>query len=75
MIPFLPTVATFNILMKACGTDRFRAKALIKEMKFMGLSPNHISWSVLIDIYGSSRDMKGVKQVDFCSCNDIYTTS
>ncbi|XP_028548148.1 pentatricopeptide repeat-containing protein At5g02830, chloroplastic isoform X2 [Dendrobium catenatum] len=62
VIPFKPTVATFNILMKACGTDHFRAKALIKEMKTMGLSPNHISWSVLIDIYGNAYDMKGVMQ-------------
>ncbi|KAI0526825.1 hypothetical protein KFK09_002417 [Dendrobium nobile] len=62
VIPFKPTVATFNILMKACGTDHFRAKALIKEMKTMGLPPNHISWSVLIDIYGNAYDMKGVMQ-------------
>ncbi|XP_020591216.1 pentatricopeptide repeat-containing protein At5g02830, chloroplastic isoform X2 [Phalaenopsis equestris] len=60
VIAFRPTVATFNILMKACGTNHFRAKALISEMNVMGLSPNHISWSVLIDIYGSAYDMKGV---------------
>ncbi|KAK8919243.1 Pentatricopeptide repeat-containing protein [Platanthera zijinensis] len=62
VIPFKPTVATFNILMKACGTDHFRAKALIKEMKMIGLSPNHISWSILIGIYGNSYDMKGALQ-------------
>lgn len=62
MIPFKPTVATFNILMKACGTDHFRAKVLIKEMKTIGLSPNHISWSILIGIYGNSYDMKGALQ-------------
>ena len=63
MVPLRPTVATFNILMKACGTDYFRAKALMDEMKTLGLSPNYISWSVLIDIYGTSQNSKGAMEV------------
>lgn len=62
-IPFRPTVATFNIMMKACGTDYYRAKALMSEMKAIGLSPSHISWSILIDIYGSSQNTKGAMEV------------
>ncbi|KAL2509474.1 Pentatricopeptide repeat-containing protein [Forsythia ovata] len=52
-VPFRPTTSTYNILMKACGTDYYRAKSLMDEMKTLGLSPNHISWSILIDICGS----------------------
>lgn len=62
-VPFKPTTATYNILMKACGTDYKRAKALMNEMKAIGLSPNQISWSILIDIFGGSRDVKGAMQV------------
>ncbi|ERM95718.1 hypothetical protein AMTRI_Chr08g206910 [Amborella trichopoda] len=62
VIPFKPTVATYNILMKACGTDYYRAQALMDEMKAGGLSPNHISWSILIDICGRSYNMKGAIQ-------------
>ncbi|KAF8402784.1 hypothetical protein HHK36_010875 [Tetracentron sinense] len=62
VVPFLPTTATYNILMKACGTDYYRAKALMDEMKTAGLSPNHISWSILIDIYGGSGNVGGAMQ-------------
>lgn len=63
VIPFRPTISTFNILMKACGTDFHRAKALMNEMKTMGFIPNCISWSVLIDVYGAAQNVKGVMQV------------
>ncbi|XP_074368926.1 pentatricopeptide repeat-containing protein At5g02830, chloroplastic [Apium graveolens] len=62
-VPFKPTTATYNILMKACGTDHKRAKALMHEMKALGLSPNQISWSILIDIFGASRNVKGAMQI------------
>ncbi|KAL5716875.1 hypothetical protein ACHQM5_009986 [Ranunculus cassubicifolius] len=60
--PFTPTIATYNILMKACGTDYYRAKTLMDEMKIDGLSPNHISWSILIDICGSTGNAEGAVQ-------------
>ncbi|XVE76256.1 hypothetical protein DITRI_Ditri12bG0157600 [Diplodiscus trichospermus] len=56
---FTPTTATYNILMKACGNDFYRAKALMDEMKSLGLSPNHVSWSILIDKCGSSGNVEG----------------
>lgn len=62
--PFSPTTSTYNILMKACGTDYFRAKALMDEMKMEGLSPNHISWSILIDIFGGKGNVEGALQVN-----------
>ncbi|KAL8480367.1 hypothetical protein ACS0TY_027056 [Phlomoides rotata] len=62
-VPFTPTTATYNIMMKACGTDYLRAKALMDEMKTFGLSPNHISWSILIDICGSSGSLRGALQI------------
>ncbi|ONK62400.1 uncharacterized protein A4U43_C07F3480 [Asparagus officinalis] len=62
VVPFKPTVATFNILMKACGTDYYRAKAVMEDMKAMGLSPNHISWSILVDICGTSQNTKGAME-------------
>ncbi|KAG9453301.1 hypothetical protein H6P81_006205 [Aristolochia fimbriata] len=62
VVPFRPTVATYNILMKACGTDYIRAKVLIDQMRDAGLSPNHISWSILIDICGSSNNIKAAMQ-------------
>ncbi|RVW39678.1 Pentatricopeptide repeat-containing protein, chloroplastic [Vitis vinifera] len=43
----------------ACGTDYYRAKALMDEMKTAGLSPNHISWSILIDICGGTGNIVG----------------
>lgn len=61
--PFSPTTSTYNILMKACGTDYHRAKALMEEMKAVGLTPNHISWSILIDLCGGSGNVKGALQV------------
>ncbi|XP_009776250.1 pentatricopeptide repeat-containing protein At5g02830, chloroplastic [Nicotiana sylvestris] len=62
-IPFRPTTSTYNILMKACGSDYYRAKALMEEMKKVGLSPNHISWSILIDICGGSGNVEGALQI------------
>lgn len=61
--PFKPTTTTYNILMKACGTDYYRVKALMDEMRTVGLSPNHISWSILIDTCGESGNIKGALQV------------
>lgn len=61
--PFTPTTATYNILMKACGTDYYRAKALMDKMKAVGLSPNHITWSILIDICGGIGNVDGAIQV------------
>lgn len=60
---FAPTTTTYNILMKACGTDYFRARALMEEMRSAGLTPNQISWSILIDICGDSGNVKGAVQV------------
>ncbi|KAL8247403.1 hypothetical protein R6Q59_008619 [Mikania micrantha] len=62
-VPFKPTVSTYNVLMKACGTDHFLAKALMDEMETVGLSPNHISWSTLIGVYGGAGDVKSGVQV------------
>lgn len=62
-VPFAPTTSTYNIMMKACGTDYQRAKALMDEMKTFGLSPNQISWSILIDICGSSWSLRGALRV------------
>ncbi|KAG6499882.1 pentatricopeptide repeat-containing protein At5g02830, chloroplastic-like [Zingiber officinale] len=62
VVPFKPTVPTFNILMKACGSDFYRAKALMDEMKTIGLTPNHISWSTLIDSYGAAHNLSGAMQ-------------
>ncbi|XP_022742977.1 pentatricopeptide repeat-containing protein At5g02830, chloroplastic [Durio zibethinus] len=60
---FKPTTATYNVLMKACGTDYYRAKALMDEMKSLGLSPNHVSWSILIDKCGGSGNVEGAIQI------------
>ncbi|MBA0866659.1 hypothetical protein Goshw_023258 [Gossypium schwendimanii] len=60
---FKPTTATYNILMKACGTDYYHAKALMNEMKSLGLSPNHVSWTILIDICGGSGNVEGAIQI------------
>lgn len=62
-VPFRPTTSTYNILLKACGSDYYRAKHLMDEMKTLGLSPNHISWSILIDICGSSGNVEGAMKV------------
>jgi pentatricopeptide repeat protein len=61
--PFTPTTTTYNILMKACGSDYYHARALMDEMKTVALSPNHISWSILIDICGGLRNVEGAIQV------------
>ncbi|KAI6674982.1 hypothetical protein NL676_002888 [Syzygium grande] len=61
--PFSPTTTTYNILMKACGTDYRRAKALMEEMKAAGLTPNHISWSILIDLCGGAGNVEGALQL------------
>ncbi|XP_028775969.1 pentatricopeptide repeat-containing protein At5g02830, chloroplastic [Neltuma alba] len=61
--PFTPTTTTYNILLKACGSDYYHAKALIKEMKVVGLTPNHISWSTLIDICGASGNVEGALEI------------
>ncbi|OWM64581.1 hypothetical protein CDL15_Pgr020548 [Punica granatum] len=60
---FAPTITTYNILMKACGTDFFRAKALMEEMRSVGLTPNQISWSILIDVCGGSGNVEGAVQI------------
>ncbi|GKV30121.1 hypothetical protein SLEP1_g38977 [Rubroshorea leprosula] len=60
---FRPTTTTYNILMKACGTDYYRGKALMDEMKSLGLSPNYISWSILIDTCGGSGNIQGAIQI------------
>lgn len=62
-VPFKPTTSTYNIMMKACGTDYHRAKDLMEEMKTFGLTPNHISWSILMDVCGGSGNVQGAIQV------------
>nr|BAC42187.2 unknown protein [Arabidopsis thaliana] len=60
---FKPTTATYNILLKACGTDYYRGKELMDEMKSLGLSPNQITWSTLIDMCGGSGDVEGAVRI------------
>lgn len=60
---FKPTTTTYNILMKACCTDYYRVKALMNEMRTVGLSPNHISWTILIDACGGSGNVEGALQI------------
>ena len=60
---FKPTTATYNILLKACGTDYYRGKELMDEMKSLGLARNQITWSTLIDICGGSGDVEGAVRV------------
>ncbi|KAL1200102.1 Pentatricopeptide repeat-containing protein [Cardamine amara subsp. amara] len=60
---FKPTTATYNILLKACGTDYYRGKKLIDEMKSLGLEPNQITWSTLIDMCGNSGDVEGAVRI------------
>lgn len=64
-LPFMPTTATYNILMKACGSDYYHAKSLMDEMHTVGLSPNQITWSILIDICGSSGNVEGALKVTY----------
>ncbi|XP_073222093.1 pentatricopeptide repeat-containing protein At5g02830, chloroplastic isoform X3 [Cicer arietinum] len=61
--PFKPTTSTYNTLLKACGTNYYHAKALINEMKTVGLSPNQISWSILINICGGSENVEGAIEI------------
>ncbi|CAL4922127.1 unnamed protein product [Urochloa decumbens] len=62
MVPFRPTVTTYNILMKACGTNAERAKSVMNEMRRNGLCPDLISWSILMDIHGTSQNRDGAVQ-------------
>ncbi|URE21568.1 PPR repeat [Musa troglodytarum] len=59
-----------GLQLSACGTDYYRAKALMDEMKTMGLTPNRISWSTLIDIYGAAQNIKGAMQA-FRALRDV----
>lgn len=63
VVPFRPTVTTYNILMKACGTNGERAKSVMNEMRRNGLCPDRISWFILMDIYGTSQNRNGAIQV------------
>ena len=63
VVPFRPTVTTYNILMMACGTNDERAKSVMNEMRRSGLCPDRISWSILMDIYGTSQNRNGAIQV------------
>lgn len=62
-VPFRPTTSTYNVLIKACGTDDFRARGLMDEMRTAGIFPNHITWSTLIGVYGGSGDVKRAVQI------------
>uniref|UniRef100_A0A0A9DFU1 Pentacotripeptide-repeat region of PRORP domain-containing protein n=1 Tax=Arundo donax TaxID=35708 RepID=A0A0A9DFU1_ARUDO len=62
VVPFRPTVTTYNILMKACGTNGERAKSVMNEMRRSGLCPDLISWSILMNIYGTSQNRNGAIQ-------------
>lgn len=70
-VPFRPTTSTYNVLIKACGTDDFRARGLMDEMRTAGIFPNHITWSTLIGVYGGSGDVKRAVQVRQNSSNYI----
>ncbi|KAI5426013.1 hypothetical protein KIW84_031726 [Lathyrus oleraceus] len=61
--PFAPTTSTYNILLKACGTNYYHAKAVINEMRTVGLSPNQISWTILVDICGRSENVDGAVEI------------
>lgn len=61
-VPFRPTVTTYNILMMACGTNDERARSIMNEMRRNGLCPDRISWSILMDIYGTSQNRNGAIQ-------------
>ncbi|KAL5218718.1 hypothetical protein ABZP36_019402 [Zizania latifolia] len=62
VVPFRPTATTYNILMKACGTNGERAKSVMNEMRRNGICPDLISWSILINIYGTSQNRDGAIQ-------------
>ncbi|CAN1142872.1 Pentatricopeptide repeat-containing protein At5g02830, chloroplastic [Linum perenne] len=54
--PFAPTKSTYCVLMKACGTNYDRAKALMVEMQQQGLDPDKRCWSILIHMCGASKN-------------------
>jgi len=54
-----PNLVSYNILMKACGSDPKRTQALMVEMESLGFVPDVKSWSILMDAYGSSGDISG----------------
>ncbi|KAL5546242.1 hypothetical protein UlMin_005929 [Ulmus minor] len=62
-VSFTPTTTTYNILMKACGSNYYRAKTLMDEMRSVGLYPNQITWSILIDICGGSGNVEGALHI------------
>lgn len=62
MCQFKPTVVTYNILMRACGSAPYYAKSLMEEMKMHRIWPDHISWSILINAYGNVGDLQGALQ-------------
>ncbi|KAI3972075.1 hypothetical protein MKW92_019157 [Papaver armeniacum] len=54
-----------GIATKNCHPDQHRSSKIIRssdDMKIASLSRNHISWSILIDIYGTSGDIVGALQ-------------
>lgn len=59
---FKPTVVTYNIMMKACGSAPCLVKSLMEEMEMIGLVPDCVSWSILIDAYGKANDLSGALQ-------------
>jgi pentatricopeptide repeat protein len=63
VVSFRPTVTTYNILVNACGTNGERAKSVMNEMRRSGICPDLISWSTLMNIYGTSRNRNGAIQV------------
>lgn len=56
----LPNLVTYNIMMKACGSDTERARVLMEEMEVVGITPDLTSWSILMDAYGSKGDLVSV---------------
>eukprot|EP00252_Welwitschia_mirabilis_P026785 TRINITY_DN891_c0_g1_i3.p1 TRINITY_DN891_c0_g1~~TRINITY_DN891_c0_g1_i3.p1 ORF type:complete len:814 (-),score=153.26 TRINITY_DN891_c0_g1_i3:261-2702(-) len=63
MCKFSPTAVTYNILIKACKSAPYHAEALMEEMEAMGLSPDKITWSTLIDAYSNVGDLQGCFKV------------
>lgn len=74
-LSFMPSTTTYNILMKACGSDYYHAKALMDEMNTVGLSPNQITWTILIDICGSSGNVDGALKVIYKLNLDSFSIS
>ncbi|XP_057863477.2 pentatricopeptide repeat-containing protein At5g02830, chloroplastic isoform X2 [Cryptomeria japonica] len=61
-VEFKPTVVTYNIMMKACGSAPYLVKSFMEEMEMIGLVPDCVSWSILIDAYGNAKDLRGALQ-------------